>query len=151
MTKGLASLLVTLVALSLLLAAPELAPAQSAENELAFKVAKGRVTYRIYCQNCHGTTGMGDGRISELLKVQPADLTLMSANNNGSFPAERAHQVIDGRTEVKGHGSREMPIWGDAFLKTLQPTYSELTDEERAVEKIDELVLFLKTIQRVEG
>lgn len=150
MSRGFSSLLLALAALLLLLAAPRIAPAQPSEDEVAFKVAKGRVTYRIYCQNCHGASGIGDGRIAELLKVPTADLTLLSANNGGKFPVEEAKRVLDGRSEVKGHGSREMPIWGEAFQTTLQPTFTELTDEERAVQKIEEVVLYLKTIQRIE-
>ncbi len=126
------------------------AAAQAAERAVT-PFDRGFPAYQRYCQSCHGEWGKGDGRVAKWLKVPPADLTTLSARNGGKFPAERAHEVIDGRAEVKVHGSREMPIWGTAFLSTLQPTYSELTDEERATEKINELVLFLKTIQRVEG
>jgi hypothetical protein len=46
------------------------------------------------------------------LKKAPADLTMLSASNNGVFPAERTYEAIDGRREVGEHGTREMPVWG---------------------------------------
>ena len=32
--------------------------------------------------------------------------------NNGVFPFTRVYEIIDGRQEVRAHGTREMPIWG---------------------------------------
>ena len=43
------------------------------------------------------------------------DLTVLSQNNKGIFPFDRVYQIIDGRKEVKAHGSREMPVWGLYF------------------------------------
>ncbi len=40
-----------------------------------------------------------------------------------------------------------MPVWGDAFQKTLQPTWTDETDEERAERKIEEVVAYLESIQ----
>jgi hypothetical protein len=42
----------------------------------------------------------------------PPDLSQLSKRNGGVFPFERVYKVIDGREEVKGHGPRDMPIWG---------------------------------------
>ncbi len=54
--------------------------------------------------------------------------------------------MIDGRTEVKAHGSREMPIWGFSFQDP-----GRTDDQETEVrERILDLVEYLKTIQ-VEG
>jgi hypothetical protein len=52
------------------------------------------------------------GAYMDFLKVTPTDLTQLSKKNGGAFPLERAYSVIDGRQEVKGHGQRDMPIWG---------------------------------------
>jgi hypothetical protein len=43
------------------------------------------------------------------------DLTVLARNNKGVFPFDHVYQVIDGRRELKAHGPREMPIWGQAF------------------------------------
>lgn len=130
------------------LAVPRLVAADQATEDKAFFVAKGRVTYRVYCINCHGPKGKGDGSLAEMLSTTPADLTYISTRNGGKFPANRVRDIIDGRSEVRGHGMKEMPIWGDVFqTSSLEPSASDETREERARRKIHELVLYLESIQ----
>ena len=50
--------------------------------------------------------------------VKPADLTQLAKHNDGQFPFWTVYRVIDGREEVKAHGSRAMPIWGLWFQVT---------------------------------
>jgi hypothetical protein len=33
------------------------------------------------------------------------------------FPFDRVYQVIDGREQIKAHGTRDMPVWGQAFRR----------------------------------
>lgn len=117
------------------------------EDSEELKAAKGRVTFRVYCSNCHGADAKGDGKLAPLLSVKPADLTrLITKKDRGEFPAERVRQSIDGRAEVAGHGYREMPVWGDVF----QPMDSEMSEPEKvdvAKRKIAELVAYLRTLQ----
>ena len=144
----------TLIAVLLVAAAAPIATASAQEDELAsqtVKVFKGKVTYRIYCSNCHGETGHGDGSLSELLSVRPANLTAIARNNGGEFPAEFINKLVDGRETVQGHGLKEMPVWGDAFQKSLQPSWTEETDDERATRKIVEVVAFVESIQELEA
>lgn len=108
----------------------------------AGQVTVGRHTFRTYCASCHGQEARGDGPVAEHLAVAPSDLTRISARNEGAFPAARVAQVIDGREPVRGHGSREMPIWGDAFRKT-----DAALSEQEVEEKIAALVQFLESIQ----
>lgn len=75
----------------------------------------GARLYSDSCAICHGAQGKGNGVGIEFLNRQPADLTVLSKNNGGVFPLERVQQVIDGRDLVKGHGSRDMPVWGRVF------------------------------------
>ena len=49
------------------------------------------------------------------MKRAPTDLTVLSKNNGGVFPFDRVYAVIDGRQVVKGHGERDMPIWGNDY------------------------------------
>ncbi|QID16651.1 cytochrome c [Nitrogeniibacter mangrovi] len=77
----------------------------------------GQTEYMNKCAVCHGASGKGDGGAVDLLKVAPADLTVLSKNNGGVFPVDRVYQVIDGRQVVRGHGSRDMPIWGNMYKK----------------------------------
>jgi mono/diheme cytochrome c family protein len=140
-----------LLALAALPAALGGTTAAAEEESEAFKAAKGKVTYRIYCSNCHGAEAEGDGKLAPLLTVKPADLTeLVKKKDKGEFPAERVRAAIDGRAEVAGHGYREMPVWGDAF----RPTDPEMADPDKvkaAEAKIAELVAYLKTIQEEGG
>jgi hypothetical protein len=48
----------------------------------------------------------------DFLKSTPPDLTQLTKANGGVFPLERVYGAIDGRQQVKSHGTREMPIWG---------------------------------------
>ena len=43
--------------------------------------------FRNYCAPCHGRDGAGHGPVAPALKVAPADLTKLSAKNNGVFLA----------------------------------------------------------------
>ncbi len=86
-------------------------PAAAAEGDFS----AGFDLYQRYCQSCHGERGSGDGRVGKYLKVPPADLTQLSEGNDGTFPEERLAKVIDGRNEVRTHGAKEMPVWGQVF------------------------------------
>jgi mono/diheme cytochrome c family protein len=76
----------------------------------------GKLEYDAHCAVCHGVSGKGDDSSlkSELVKPVP-DLTTLAKSNNGVFPFDVVYQVIDGRKDIKTHGSRDMPIWGSAF------------------------------------
>jgi len=127
---------------------PQLLGADQATEDKAFFVAKGRVTYRVYCINCHGAKAKGDGTLAEMLTTKPSDLTQLKAEGDGSFPADRVRDIIDGRAGVRGHGMKEMPVWGDVFqTSSLEPSGSDESGEERSKRKVHELVLYLESIQ----
>jgi len=75
----------------------------------------GKLEYESKCAVCHGHKGKGDGGVLDMLKKAPSDLTVLTKKNGGVFPFERVYAVIDGREFVLGHGSRDMPIWGNAY------------------------------------
>ena len=83
--------------------------------QAAERYDSGKREYMDRCAVCHGQSGKGDGGMIDILKTAPADLTTLSRNNGGVFPFEHVYAVIDGRQAVKGHGSRDMPIWGRAY------------------------------------
>lgn len=72
----------------------------------------GKREFTSNCVVCHGPGGKGNGSYQDLLKVPASDLTVLKKNNGGVFPFDRVYAVIDGREMVKGHGDREMPVWG---------------------------------------
>jgi len=53
--------------------------------------------------------------MSKFLSVAPADLTQLAKENADRFPFWQVYRVIDGREDIRGHGTREVPIWGVRF------------------------------------
>ncbi len=128
-----------------LLVIAALAGSASAQSDepLQDRTVLGALSYRIHCLNCHGSSGTGDGPMAELLKIVPSDLTRLSAEHDGEYPAERVYRVIDGREEIAGHGSRQMPVWGIGFQDLGRDD-----DQEAAVrDKILDLVSYLRSLQ----
>ena len=137
-----------LLAIVALLILPALGSAQQTEPDRPFLISKGRVTYRVYCINCHGAKAKGDGNLAELLTVKVSDLTQIKKENDGKYPADDVAKTIDGREQVRGHGMKEMPVWGDVFQTSVaDPSAPDEAGEERARTKIRELILYLETIQ----
>ena len=101
----------------------------------------GKKLFRTHCASCHGVTARGDGPLAELLLVAPADLTQISTRNKGVFPQDKVYRMIEGRERVKGHGSSDMPIWGNAFKKS--PT----TSDEEVRQKITALTHYVRSLQ----
>lgn len=127
----------------LLAAAPG---ARGDEQKSEYSPFAGRQTYKTYCMNCHGVEGKGDGYLADSLKQQPSDLTVLAQNNGGTYPADRVLASIDGRQAVRLHGTREMPIWGDALLWPEEESPERRAHVER---KLGELVAFVETLQKI--
>lgn len=102
----------------------------------------GAQLFRTYCASCHGVTARGNGPMAEELRRTPPDLTKYTARNGGVFPSERLRQIIDGRG-LAAHGTREMPVWGDAF--TGAPGGRSAA---AARARIDSIVGYLEAIQQ---
>ena|ERR1044071_501700 len=86
------------------------APALSAETNL------GKALYIQHCSSCHGQEGHGNGPVSRYINVKVPDLTLIKKTNNGSYPLDKVMWAIDGRGDVRAHGDRQMPVWGEIFI-----------------------------------
>ena len=120
--------------------------AQETSATQGFAAAKGRTTFRSYCASCHGSDASGNGSVAQYLSVPPADLTRIT-DRYDVFPVEQVRAMIDGRENVRAHGSREMPVWGSIFRDPLVPSPVEEDPDDRAARMIDELVAYLQTIQ----
>lgn len=105
----------------------------------------GAQLFKDYCASCHGAAARGDGPVAAHLRKAPPDLTQYSARNAGVFPSERLRQIIDG-TGIGAHGTREMPVWGDAFRAA-----REGLSAEAAERRIDAIVRYLGLIQARAG
>ena len=69
----------------------------------------GAVLYGRFCASCHGVDGRGDGPVAPALRERPPDLTRLRYT-----PAELMRR-IDGRHQVRAHGTAQMPVWGEVF------------------------------------
>ena len=67
------------------------------------------------CASCHGSGGRGDGPVAEVLTTKPSDLTQITAQYSGTFPADEIYRAISGQNMINPHGSREMPVWGPRY------------------------------------
>jgi hypothetical protein len=75
---------------------------------------------------CHGKDGKGGGPAATALKVPPNDLTKLSANAGGKYPALHVSSVIRGEADLPAHGSKDMPVWGPLFWRMSQGHEAEV-------------------------
>jgi mono/diheme cytochrome c family protein len=105
----------------------------------------GERLYKSSCAACHGADARGTGPVAPLLTVQVPDLTRIAQRRGGQFPELEIFRIIDGQSELTGHGPRHMPVWGYEF-------FGDDADDEvahqQATAKVDRLVAYLRSIQR---
>lgn len=73
----------------------------------------GKREYDNNCAACHGSDAKGKGIYNDYLKTDAPDLTTLARRNGGVFPVARTFETIEGAG--KGHGTRDMPIWGREY------------------------------------
>ncbi|WP_270938115.1 c-type cytochrome [Falsiroseomonas oryzae] len=111
--------------------------------------SRGQEAYTLACAQCHGAQGRGDGPMRQFLTVPPSDLTtLRQRDPNREFPFYRVFLVVDGRTQVPAHGTREMPAWGAVFSVEAGNRFGEFGRETYIRGRIVELVSHIETLQR---
>jgi mono/diheme cytochrome c family protein len=108
-------------------------------------VTSGAQMYTTYCAACHGAKGVGDGPAVPALKIPPTDLTTLTKNNEGTFPANHVASVLRFGIENPAHGSPDMPVWGD-LMKSLHPMTQDSDSQVRL--RISNLTDYLKQIQK---
>lgn len=108
----------------------------------------GKYEYMAKCASCHGVAAKGDGPMRKALSKAPPDLTTYAKRNGGAFPTELAWQVIDGRTEIPAHGTRDMPVWGQELRREVLKVNEGTPNPEWLVAgRISALIDYLATIQ----
>jgi mono/diheme cytochrome c family protein len=113
-------------------------------------VDHGKLEYDAHCAICHGVSGRGDGEMRRYLTTRPSDLTTLSKRNGGAFPNQLVWDIIDGRgpADVAGHGTREMPIWGQRYRLEALAQLSTASEPEWYVRnRIVSLLDYLSRIQ----
>lgn len=118
------------------------------QDESASGVGTAERDFRLYCSNCHGESGRGDGPKTFGLSGPAPDLTGLSERNGGVFPRERLQAIIDGREVLKSHGDREMPVWGIWFKMEAEEDLGGAEGDEGTVQRrITGLIDYLETLQ----
>jgi len=130
------------IALATALIAPGLA---LAEQETA-----GKLEFQMNCAGCHGMDGRGNGPFLDFLKQAPADLTMISKTNGGSFPFQKVYRWIEDPNSTRAHGTQEMPIWGARYSNETIRKYGHYDTEHpgSAQARILSLVYYLGTVQQ---
>jgi mono/diheme cytochrome c family protein len=119
-----------------------IAPGLAAERPDAGSLAKGELAYVRYCVSCHGKTGLGDGPLAADLRIPVPDLTTLASRSGGTYPYDRVVRIIARGDAVRGHGTEDMPAWGDAFKKTRG------TEARTIEDAIRNLAEHLRSLQR---
>lgn len=111
---------------------------------------QGRADFLHLCAPCHGESGKGDGPQVSHLQKKPADLTLIT-QRYGRFPEDRVFETIAGIDMPEGHGTREMPSWGDVFISEEIGSSTKIEDamkaSDEASRRIAGLMQYIESIQ----
>ena len=109
-------------------------------------ITDGGELFAELCAACHGKEGKGDGPVAASLKNAVPNLTLLAANNEGTFPYKATEDSIVGKNRVASHGTVDMPVWGAAF-EGVRPDWKQYRREALAKQRIHNLVEYISTIQ----
>lgn len=110
-------------------------------------IGGGQYLYEKFCKICHGPKAMGNGPEAPSLKPKPSNLTTLRQRYGGTFPFWKAYRIIDGREEVPGHGTREMPVFGVWFRIPGDEVSIETEWADQVRGRIWQLLSYLKSIQ----
>lgn len=108
--------------------------------------AAGKRDYIRACVSCHGASGKGDGPLADLLTVKVSDLTVLSVNNDGTFPLHDVMMFIDGRSRIRAHGG-DMPVWGKIFVQDAEDYVGRYEAENSAERRVLSLALYIENLQ----
>ncbi len=144
--------LITLSALAILaagLAFAEQPPPTITDAPLTWKtlaIGDGEELYGELCAVCHGEGAKGDGPAAPALRAVTPDLTQLATKNGSVFPFDDVQRAISGEGEIIAHGSRQMPIWGTAFVDV---RYDRKPAQRKAFARlrIFDLATYLESIQ----
>ena len=118
----------------------------SGQSQTGANVGAGKELFRQHCSSCHGLDGKGLGSMydpnsaDKSRRVPPADLTAMSQQNAGKFPVDRVKEAIYNKKQVPGHGTPDMPAWGNVF-------YNQKSNPKRLEARVNNLTAYIESLQ----
>jgi mono/diheme cytochrome c family protein len=118
----------------------------SGQPKTRANLAGGKELFRQHCSSCHGLDAKGLGSMydpnsaDQSRRVPPADLTVMSQQNAGTFPEDRVKEAIYNKKPVPGHGTPDMPAWGDVF-------YNQKSNQKRLEARVRDLTGYIESLQ----
>ena len=131
------------VSLSVGLVASAQTPAKTGPKA---NIAAGKELFQQHCSVCHGVDAKGKGSMYDpessepARRVPPADLTVLSKQNAGKFPADRVRDAIYNKDSIPAHGTPDMPAWGNVFYL--------LKSRPKVLEKrVRDLTVYIESIQ----
>ncbi len=109
-------------------------------------VEQGHVIYVEFCASCHGSLAEGDGPMARALLSPPSNLRLLSERYGNPLPEDEIARFIDGRANVKAHGPRDMPVWGEAAWANAEGKGSQ----SQVRSWVAKVVAYLQSLQKSE-
>jgi mono/diheme cytochrome c family protein len=86
---------------------------------LAADLAKGKETFKMYCETCHGASGKGDGPGAAGLQPPPRDFTKgqfkFDADKNGKVGEDADLKLVIKKGPGAFGGAAFMPAWEGAI------------------------------------
>lgn len=134
---------------SAVVTAQEGSPADA--SSVSAQVRTGEQEFMEYCAQCHGTDATGNGPVAAELRHRPTNLTLLAKKHRGIFPRKAVHDFIVGTKNMASHGTREMPVWGYAFLfrqGAMGGPFVPISTPDEVDARIDRLVAYIRSIQQ---
>jgi mono/diheme cytochrome c family protein len=133
------------IGIALVLALILLLIAAAAARAQDFSSYSGAQLYARFCASCHGDTGFGDGVVAASFSIMVPDLTRIAKRQGGVYPADKVRQIIDGRTPMRPHGTREMPVWGYEFYAQNE---AKPDAQRKTEEMVKRLADYVESLQR---
>lgn len=116
-------------------------------QELQEAIEAGKAEYMRSCALCHGDKGKGNGIYASKLLVKPTNIALLQKENGGVFPTRAIFQIIEGSDDLKLHGPKAMPVWGDRFNHESLLYVDKRFSKTFVRGRIFELLLYIEEIQ----
>lgn len=107
----------------------------------------GQKLFGLHCASCHGADGRRAGAAAQTLSAPPPDLTALSLENNGIFPAERIIAQLEDLPASVGHGG-DMPVYGYFFRGPAKGVPLQDGTTVLTTQPVADLVSWLESQQR---